>query len=324
MIKPLVLAATTFPSNIIQAPLAGVSCAAFRAPIWRYSQPAYTCTEMISCSTLIHKSEKAQQRFIHIDPTEGPVCFQLSANNPLELAEATKRVTDYGASMIDLNCGCPVNKIRSKGAGSRLLTNPSQLYQLICAMKNNTHLPISIKIRFEKDENERFNQLIADVVSDAGADLLVVHGRHWTEHYETSCNYARIQFFVEHLKIPVVGNGDIACLNSLMKMLDTGCAGVMIGRAGVGQPWLISQLTAQLNQQDYIPPSNLEIGNLYLEHITYLAHLLRNEKVAILQARSFSKYYARKLKNKVEFCLAVNQCESLMQLEQLCLEYFYH
>ncbi|HEX4044451.1 MAG TPA: tRNA-dihydrouridine synthase family protein [Gammaproteobacteria bacterium] len=308
--------------NIIQGPLAGISCAPFRRLTWRYGRPAFSCTEMISCKTLIHQSSTFQQRFIKIDPQEGPVCFQLSSSEPTELAEATKRVTDYGADLIDLNCGCPVNKIRSKGAGSKLLTEANKLYALICAMKNNTHLPVSIKIRVEGHSNDKFNVEVAKVVTEAGADFLIVHGRHWTEHYETPCNYAEIKFFVDAMKIPVIGNGDITCLTSLKKMLATGCAGVMLARAGVGQPWLIQKLIAEMQQQDFLAPSTVEIGLMFIEHIEQLAMLLGNEKMAILQARKFAKYYARRLPNKADFCAAINVCNQLAQLRAIVIRYF--
>lgn len=318
MIKPLILGNKTFPVNLIQGPLAGVSCAPFRRLTWQYSQPAFSCTEMISCKTLIHQPALAQQRFIKKDPTEGPVCFQLSSNNPAELAEAVKRVTDYGADLIDLNCGCPVKKIRSKGAGSSLLTNSSKLFQLISAMKNNTHVPVSIKIRVESMSDEKFNHEVAQVVADAGADFLVVHGRHWTEHYETPCRHEEIQFFVEQLKIPVIGNGDVACAASLKTMFATGCAGVMIGRSGVGQPWLIKQLIAEIQQNVFqLPPAD-EIRLMLLTHVTELAALLQSEKFALLQARKFAKYYARHLPNKGEFYTAVTQCETLLNLQKIC------
>ncbi|MFI4955173.1 MAG: tRNA-dihydrouridine synthase [Gammaproteobacteria bacterium] len=120
LIKSLTVGNKTFPINLIQGPLAGISCAPFRKLTWRYSQPAFSCTEMISCKTLIHLPLSSQQRFVKKDPAEGPVCFQLAGSNPEEVAAATKIVTDYGADLIDLNCGCPVKKIRSKGAGSSL------------------------------------------------------------------------------------------------------------------------------------------------------------------------------------------------------------
>jgi tRNA-dihydrouridine synthase B len=322
LIKPLQLGNKTFPINIIQGPLAGISCAPFRLLTWRYGKPAYSCTEMISCKTLLHQPTLALQRFVLKDPGEGPVCFQLSANNPAELAEATKRVTDYGADLIDLNCGCPVKKIRSKGAGSSLLTDSAKLYQLICAMKQNTHLPVSIKIRVEGASDEKFNKEVAKIVSDAGADFLVVHGRHWTEYYETPCRYDHIQFFVEELKIPVIGNGDIADVDSLKKMLATGCAGVMIARAGVGQPWLIQELISEMNQEKFVMPPLKEIGSIFIEHVERLITLLGDEKFSILQARKFAKYYARSLTGKTEFCAAVNACGDLQSLKDICAQYF--
>lgn len=322
MINTLQLGNQTFPVNLIQGPLAGVSAAPFRRLTWRYSKPAFICTEMISCKTILHQSEASLQRFIKIDPEEGPVCFQLSANEPDELAEATKRMTAHGAQLIDLNCGCPVKKIRSKGAGSRLLVEPTKLYRLIRAMKDNTHLPVSIKIRVDGNSDEKLNADVAQVVADAGADFLVVHGRHWTEQYDVPCRYKDIQFFVERLKIPVIGNGDIACLTSLKKMFATGCAGVMISRAGVGQPWLIGDLIAQMKQEIFLKPSLPEVGLLFLEHVTHLIELLGDEKFAILAARKFAKYYGRQIENRNEFCAAVNQCENLMRLKIVCQQFF--
>lgn len=322
MIDFLQIAHEKFPVNLIQGPLAGVSCAPFRRLTWRYSKPAFIYTEMISCKSILHQSESSLRRFIKIDPAEGPVCFQLSANNPTELGEATQKMTAQGANLIDLNCGCPVKKIRGKGAGSRLLATPSELYHLITAMKNNTHLPVSIKIRVDGGSDDTFNAEIAKVVSEAGADFLVVHGRHWTEHYETPCRYDDIQFFVDALNIPVIGNGDTACVDSLRKMFATGCAGVMISRAGVGQPWLIDKLIAELKQETFILPTAKEIGEMFIEHIVELAELLESEKFAILQARKLAKYYGRQLMDKMAFCEAINHCENLSVLKNVTRIYF--
>lgn len=316
-LKPLKLGNRTFPTNLIQGPLAGISCSPFRELIWRYSQPAFTYTEMISCKTILHQPKLALQRFIAKSKHEGSVCVQLSSAEPQELAAACKYVTDNGADLIDLNCGCPVKKIRSKGAGSRLLTEPAKLYRLIHAMKQNTHLPVSIKIRVEGKSDECFNQELVKVVSEAGADFLVVHGRHWTEHYETPCRHDQIQFFVEQLKIPVIGNGDIRDVASLRQMLNTGCAGVMIGRAGVGQPWLIAQLMAEFSGLPFLKPSQNEIFKLFLEHIEALAQLLGSETLALLQARKLVKYYARDLNDKSELIRWVNDCESLQKLSDV-------
>lgn len=311
-----------FTSNIIQGPLAGISTAPFRRLIWKYSQPAFTCTEMISAKTLIHGSDVLKKRFITIAPDEGAVCFQLSGNNPIEIAEAVKRATDYGASAIDLNCGCPVTKIRKKGAGSRLLSTPQTLYQLMMAMKQNTHLPVSIKIRVDSHTEDKFNDEIIKAVNDAAPDFLIVHGRNWREHYETPCRHDEIKYFVENSKVPVIGNGDIACIDSLKKMLATGCAGVMIARAGMGQPWLMAKLMAELNGKNYETPCSREIADVFVEHITTLSVLLNSEKFAIIQARKFAKYYARHISDRFLFCEKVNACEDIATLRQICDYHF--
>ncbi len=277
---------------------------------------------MISCKTLIHQSLLSQQRFITKDKQEGPVCFQLAASEPQELVKGVKIVTDHGADLIDLNCGCPVKKIRSKGAGSSLLSDANKLYKLITAMKQNTHVPVSIKIRVDGNSDEKFNEEIARVVSDAGADFLVVHGRHWREHYETPCRYEDIRFFVEALKIPVIGNGDIKCVDSLQKMFATGCAGVMIARAGVGQPWLIRELIAKMQNEKFMPPDSKEIAAMFIEHVKQLIKLSGSEKHAILQARKLAKYYARGLPCRVEFCAAVNVTENFSDFEAVCWRCF--
>lgn len=312
----------SFGSPFIHAPLAGVSAAPFRVLAWQHGQPAFTCTEMISCKTLL-KPNADHKRYWFKDPREGVLCFQLSGNHPAELGEAVQRATEYGADLIDLNCGCPVKKIRSKGAGSKLLTDPQTLFQLITAMKQNTSKPVSIKIRVEGKSGDRFHQELVTVIKESGLDFLTVHGRHWTEHYETPCQHEHIAFFAQELSIPVIGNGDVCDVTSLQTMLATGCQGVMIGRAGVGQPWLTKQLYAAINHLPFTPPSLPAIGGYFLQHIRDLSSLLTNETIALFQARQLGKYYARELPAHNEWVNALHQCNDLSTLEQLVQHYFH-
>ncbi len=321
MIKPLIIGQHILPHNLIQGPLAGVSCAPFRALAALYEKPAISYTEMISCNTLIHQSKQSQRRFVEKDPDEGLVCFQLSATDPHALALGTKIATDYGADFIDLNSGCPVRKIRSRGAGSALLSEGSKIYALIRAMKNNTDRPVSIKIRVDANSDDRFNEDVAHAIADAGADFVTVHGRHWTSGYDVSCSYQDIAFFVQALPIPVIGNGDVSCLNSLQNMFLTGCAGVMIGRAMVGQPWLIQQLRQEWGGIDFVPPSLPERSELFLQHVKGLMTLLNTEKFAIIQARRFAKYYARDMPQKQAFLEKMACCDNMIDLEKLCKSY---
>lgn len=321
MISTLQLGNNQFPNNIIQGPLAGYSSAPFRFLTWVHSKPAFTCTEMISSKALINQPKRSLDRYVKKMVGEGPVCFQLSGNSPKELGEAAKIVTDYGADLIDLNCGCPVKKIRRKGMGSSLLETPSDLFQLITALKNNTSVPVSIKIRVEGNKDQT-NQQIAQVVQDAGADFLIVHGRHWTDNYDIACRYEQIAYFVQELKIPVIGNGDIACLSSLQRMFATNCAGVMISRAGVGQPWLIAQLAAMMRGDGFTVPAVETIGGLFLQHVYELSKLFDDEKFAVIQARKLVKYYGRGITSKTNLVNAVNSCDSLSGIEKIVQQYF--
>lgn len=322
MLKPLKIANKVFPINIIQGPLAGYSCSAFRLLAWEFSRPAFTCSEMISCNALAQKTKLSYRRYIEKDPREGPVCFQVFGKDPAKIADATKMVTEYGADLVDLNCGCPVKKVRSQGAGSFLLTEPKTLYQLLSAMKKNTHLPIAAKIRVEGNGREKFHKEIIKVINDAGVDFLVVHGRHWTESYKVPCHYDQIKFFASELKIPVIGNGDIFCVDSLKRMFATGCRGVMVGRAGVGKPWFIQKLIAEMNHKEFIMPSAKEIGVIFMRHIELLEKLLGSEKFALLHARKIASFYTQGFYNKKEFCSEVNACNSLQELNNISLQYF--
>lgn len=313
MIKPLMIGKVTFPINLIQGPLAGVSCAPFRILSHRYSQPAFNCTEMISAKTLLQPINAANKRYIFREANEGPVCYQLSANDPEELKIAVQKVTDYGADLIDLNCGCPVKKIRSKGAGSSLLNSPLKLAEMIAAMRMNTHLPISIKIRVDAGIDSNNNEIIK-IVNESGIDFIIIHGRHWSEDYSVPCRYEEIGYFVNEVRVPVIGNGDIANLDSLKAILATGCAGAMISRAGVGQPWLIAKLMAESRGETFSLPVYNEIAAIFMEHTERLANLLDNEKLAVLQMRKIAKYYARGFENRLEFTEAINCCESIKDL----------
>jgi len=290
----------TLASNLVQGPLAGYSCAPFRALTTRFGQPGFCTTEMISAKDLVHRRTPLK-RYTWRDPTEGLLSYQLSGNDPDDLGRASAIVSELGADIIDLNAGCPVNKIRSKGCGSSLLANPEQLYTLVKAIKNNTGACVSIKIRVEGNQHDHNDAAVADAIQQGGADFVTVHGRHWTENYEAPCRIESIAAIKKHLQIPVFANGDVCDGASLERLLtQSGCDGVMIARASVGQPWLFQQLRAELSHNPYSPPSIEEVGTNFWEHIEGLI-ALENEKIALLEARKFAKYYARHLPQAAEF-----------------------
>lgn len=319
-INPIQLGSLTLHSNLVQGPLAGYSCAPFRDITHRYGQPGFCATEMISAHDLVSRPNQPK-RYIWRSPNEGKLCFQLSANKSEMLARATAMIADQ-ADVIDLNCGCPVKKIRSKGAGSKLLADPEKIYQLVQAMKQNSDCPISIKIRIAGQYDDQIDRAVIDAAQSAGVDFITVHGRHWRERYDVPCQYEAIKNIVDFASVPIFANGDIEDAESLKRCFaQTGCSGFMVARASVGQPWLFAKITAQLNNQSFQEPTLTERGEILRQHIRGLISL-ENEKLAILQSRKLAKYYARQMSGRAEFVTKMQGATTLAQVDIIISEHF--
>jgi len=321
LIKPLRIGSLLLTNNLIQGPLAGYSCAPFRLLTHQYGKPAYCVTEMISAKELSKQPTK-RKRYIWKAPQEGVVCYQLSGNVASELAEAARIVTAAGADLIDINCGCPVPKMRAKNCGSRLLSQPAKIAELVQAIKASTPVPVSVKMRIDAHSGDANNLAVAKAVEEAGADLLVVHGRHWTERYDVPCNLEQIAEIAAAVAIPVIGNGDVSDSLSLKRMLTTtNCAGVMIARSSVGQPWLFQQLIAEMDGQSFTAPSTPAVGALFREHVLGLAEL-ESEFIAVIQSRKLAKYYIRHRFDGTAFQQELNKAEDLATVAKLIEQYF--
>jgi tRNA-dihydrouridine synthase B len=312
----LTLGKLTLQSNLVQGPLAGYSTAPFRKAIWDFGGVGYCTTEMISANMLVH-NRRDQSRFTWRDPSETLLCYQLSANNADDLRDACKIVSDLGADLIDLNCGCPVPKIRKKGAGSKHLSDPQKLASLIQTMRSSTDAVISIKVRVDSDSGDQFNQDIVNVVNDSDLDFLTVHGRHFSERYDVNCRYDEIAFFADRVNKPVIANGDVCSIDTLKQSLNTGCQGVMVARAGLGRPWLFAELQAALSDKPFTKPNTKTVIKLMLTHITELAELIGSEHQAILQARGFAKYYLRQTDLPKDILDALRGCQTIKALNDL-------
>ena len=240
-----------FNTDIIQAPLAGISCAPFRVLAHELGKPAYCVSEMVSAFELTQSYRRNNpdfKRYIFKDPKEGPLCMQLSGKDPKVLSQASKIAVDLGADIIDLNCGCPKKKIRKKGCGSKLIEDLDNLALCVNAIRSSvpTNIPVTIKIR-KLNNNLDLNNLdanikVAKTIEQAGADALILHGRSYQDDYDVLVDYDLIKNIVASVDIPVIGNGDVKDITSLNKMRATGCAGVMVGRAGIGNPWIYNSL----------------------------------------------------------------------------------
>ena len=317
MIKPLVIGKKEFKTNLIQAPLAGISCAPFRELVWEFGGVAYCCTEMLSAHYIASGTDRSP-RYQSRASNEQNLCWQLSGNNPDIVARAAAYAVSKKADLLDLNCGCPQPKIRKKNCGSQLLTDEKKLAQLIRAMKQDPEIPVTIKVRIDANHQEFCDVTNAQMAEQAGADAIIVHGRHWTHDYDVPAQTDAIAAIVASVKIPVIANGDIADAASLNNMFEkTDCAGFMIARASVGQPWLFRQLM----DPRFKKPSQKEIGELFLRHGKGLI-ALEGEKLAMLQCRKFGKYYGRAIENKMELIESLHDIVLFSDLEKYIARFF--
>lgn len=305
--SPLIIGALELSNRLIQGPLAGFSCAPFRDLFYDYKAPAYCVTEMISAHDLLLKHQ-LDSRYLFRSPRENILCYQIAGSDPLIMAQAAQRVAEFGADIVDINCGCPKTKIRKKGAGSALLTEPQRLLAIVRAVREAITLPLTVKIRIQGGAADR---ALAQGIEEAGADALIVHGRRWIDDYDRACDLAKIADIKSGVTIPVIANGDICDSDSLSEVFNrTGCDGFMIARAGTGKPWLYQSLL-----DDQVIETNMaQQTRLLLRHLEALA-VLDGEYKAVLQSRSLMPYYFRGLIERSEL-QPINTMNHLVDIER--------
>ena len=221
----------------ILAPLAGYTDLAFRQLCREYG--AGMCfSEMISSHGLAYRQQKTLQLARTVEE-ERPTVLQLFGAKPDIMGAAAAILTDLPIDMIDINMGCPVKKVVKTGAGSALMKAPKLAAAIIERVSKNSRLPVSVKIRSGWTQESINAVEFAQMAEDAGARLITVHGRTWAQGFSGRADWRIIGLVKEAVSIPVVGNGDIKTYNDgLAMMAETGCDGVMIGRAALGNPWV--------------------------------------------------------------------------------------
>ncbi len=321
MLQPLCIRNLQLENNLLQAPLAGYSSSPFRKLAWDLGRPGLLATEMISARALALGAPR-QERYLALAEEEGPVAFQLWGCDPQAMATATRIVTECGADVVDLNCGCPVRKVRAAGAGSKLMEDVRLLGRLVRAMRGNTHLPVTVKIRVGTGAGNYNGPEIARVAEAEGADLITVHGRHTRESYNTPCRLGEIARVVRSVSIPVIGNGDVVDGRSAERMFrETGCAGIMIGRACMGAPWVFRQIRLELGGGEGRRPEPAEIGRILLEHHDRLARLIGAD-TAVRHCRKLGCFYARGLQGSKDFRRRLSLCHDRDDFAGLVAEFF--
>lgn len=263
---------------------------------------------MISAQSMLQQG-RLKPRYLARSEKEGALAIQLSGNDPVMLSEAVTIAEQNNPALIDLNCGCPQPKIRSKGCGSALMDSPKKFVEVLLAMRLATSLPLTIKIRTAGLSRDTKFVEFAKMVEQGGADAIIVHGRHHSEDYDVAANYQQIQQVVEAVDIPVIANGDVGDPLSLEKCInETGADAVMIARASIGKPWLFQQLLEGTET-----PTFLQRLVLFKEHIHNLALLENNSHIALIQGRRLLKWYFPEASpQKLSKCYTLNFLEEVI------------
>ena len=221
----------------VLAPLAGYTDLPFRLLCKEYGA-GLVYSEMISCHGLSYRQQKTID-MIRSVPEERPIAIQLFGSEPDVMANAAAFLSDMPIDFIDINMGCPVKKVTKNGAGSALMKTPDLAADIIRQVRDNGKKPVTVKIRSGWTHQSINAPTFAKMAEENGADAIVIHGRTWSDGFSGKADWSVIASVKNAVSIPVIGNGDITSYSGGRKMMDeTGCDGVMIGRAAMGRPWI--------------------------------------------------------------------------------------
>jgi len=309
-IGPLVL-----ENPVVAAPMAGVTDKAFRL-LAREMGCALTFTEMISDQALLFGSRKTLE-MLDIEG-EHPIAVQLFGSRPHDLALAARLAAQAGADIIDLNMGCPTPKIVKNGEGAALMRDPRLAADIVAAVIDAVPLPVTVKMRRGWDPDSPDAVEVAGAVAEAGASAVTVHGRYRSEFYSGRADWGVIRAVKEAVDVPVIGNGDVWTAVDARRMLDeTGCDGVMIGRAARGYPWIYREAVHYLAAGELLPPPPAEERvAMALRHLDLLM-LYKGEKTAVLQMRKHAAWYSRGLRGAARLRVQLHQAETAEQLRAM-------
>ena len=286
-------------NRLIMAPLAGITNLPFRLMVKKWGAGLVT-TEMVSAMGLI-RGQKKTFGYLESHPEEKPLAVQIFGSDPTSMARAAQIAVEAGANLVDINMGCPVKKVVKTGAGASLLREPKRVAEIVSAVRLACPVPLTIKIRTGWSPERPVACEIARIAEDCGADAVTLHPRFATDRFSGLSDWTWIEKVKSQLNIPVIGNGDVTEPSLALKMRrETGCDGVMIGRAAVGNPWLFKQILC-LEQGRPVPKTTLsERRSMIMGHFQALSQSM-GERGAILCMRGILLRYTKGLPHSSRF-----------------------
>lgn len=304
------IASVRLEGNVFLAPMAGVTDFPFRL-LCREMGCALAFTEMVSAKGMLlaPPGNRAARELLLTSPQEGPVALQLFGREPQAMAEAARRLAGDGRfCLVDLNMGCPAPKIAGSGEGSGLLREPELAVRVAEAVVRASPVPVTVKLRTGWDGDSLVYEDLGRRLQDAGVSALTLHARTRRQFYAGRADWDAIARLKRAVSIPVIGNGDVTCLQDARRMMEqTGCDAAMIGRAAMGNPWVFAG-------RDPSPRERVEGA---LRHARMLM-AFKGEAVALREMRGHVACYVRGLHGAARIRERTNAASTYAQLRE-CL-----
>ena len=318
--QPFQLGQLSLPSNIFCAPLAGCSDLPFRRMTSKY-RPGLVYCEMVKMEALI-RHDISTFRLLDYEGSMHPIGAQLCGSNPKIAGQCAKMLEGLGFDVIDLNCGCPVDKVTKDGSGSGLLKTPERIGEILANMVAAVKVPVTVKIRAGWDSQSINAVEIVKIAEQAGAKAICIHGRTRAQGYKGPADWDHIRACKETAReILVIGNGDLMTPLSVEKMFAyTGCDAVLIARGTMGQPWIIEDIYRHFQGDEPLLRRPTEIRDVLLEHLEHI-YAYQTERRAVLDLRRVGCWFLKNGKNTRHLRESVNRSKSVDEIRGLILTY---
>lgn len=309
------------PNQVVVAPMAGVTNAAFRVTAKEFGAGLVVC-EMISDRGIMYNNKKTLG-MMFVDPREHPISIQIFGGSKETLVNAAKFVDqNTQADIIDINMGCPVPKVTKTDSGSHWLLDPDKVYEMVDAVSHAVSKPLTVKMRTGWDEDHIFAVENALAAQAGGAKALAMHGRTRKQLYSGHADWNILAKVKQALDIPFIGNGDVRTPQDAKRMLDeVGADAVMIGRAALGNPWILQQVSTYLDSGELIaepaPREKIATAKLQLQRLVDL----HGEELAVREFRSQAAYYLKGIPRSAKTKAAVNAVDTQAEVVQIFDEF---